>query len=87
MMTSDHFVKPLVLFSLYISEVVFKMVSTIFILLDIDECLDDSHGCSDKGVCTNTEGSYECHCKHGFVGDGRTCTGMYVLVISIIFHI
>ena len=44
--------------------------------VDVDECDDDSlHGCvgdADAGVCTNTVGSYECSCKAGYEGDGRT---------------
>ena len=59
------------------------MVSKIFILSDIDECLGDSHGCSVKGVCNNSDGSFECHCKNGFVGDGRNCTGMFAIVIIV----
>ena len=87
MVTRDYFVEPLILFSLDFGEDSCKMASTMFILSDIDECLDGSHGCSVKDVCTNTDGSYECHCKNGFVGDGRNCTGMFTIVFSIIFQI
>ncbi|OXB70821.1 UNVERIFIED_CONTAM: hypothetical protein H355_002145 [Colinus virginianus] len=36
---------------------------------DIDECAEhicDSYG-SEGVLCTNTEGSYECHCKQGYI--------------------
>ena len=31
--------------------------------------------CDKNAFCENTKGSYSCHCKHGFVGDGFNCTG------------
>lgn len=39
---------------------------------DVDECglgLDDCH---PEAVCTNTDGSFSCHCRKGYRGDGRT---------------
>ena len=37
-------------------------------------------------MCTNTEGSYVCRCKKGYIGDGQNCTGKIctsVLVFSV----
>ena len=31
--------------------------------------------CSENAVCNNTKGSYNCSCKPGYSGDGRTCEG------------
>ena len=31
-------------------------------------------GCDQYAQCTNTEGSRECECNSGFLGDGITCT-------------
>ena len=46
--------------------------------LDIVECDDhkDNIGCSQ--ICTNTEGSYECSCRNGYVldSDGHNCSGI-----------
>ena len=43
--------------------------------LDIDECSDGIHDCSQ--TCTNTEGSFICGCHSGYVldTDGFTCYG------------
>ena len=48
----------------------------ISINLDIDECSDDTDGCSQ--ICTNTNGSFICRCNRGFLldVDGATCNGM-----------
>lgn len=41
--------------------------------IDVDECLNRNHNCTD--FCVNTEGSYECKCSSGLVlsSDGQTC--------------
>ena len=44
--------------------------------IDVDECSsDEKNDCSSNAMCTNTEGSYVCRCKRGYVGDGKNCTG------------
>ncbi|XP_068739955.1 uncharacterized protein [Montipora capricornis] len=40
---------------------------------DIDECSGDKNNCDPDAICTNIEGSYNCTCKEGFFGDGRSC--------------
>jgi hypothetical protein len=40
---------------------------------DIDECENFTHDCSNNATCTNTDGSFECKCNEGFVGDGKIC--------------
>uniref|UniRef100_A0A1B0CSP3 Multiple epidermal growth factor-like protein 8 n=2 Tax=Lutzomyia longipalpis TaxID=7200 RepID=A0A1B0CSP3_LUTLO len=39
---------------------------------DVDECGLGLHDCHPEAKCTNTHGSYNCHCRRGFIGDGRT---------------
>ena len=48
---------------------------TPFTFVDIDECSKGSHVCHVNAGCTNTNGSYNCTCKEGFIGDGRSCSG------------
>lgn len=48
-----------------------------FLFVDIDECLTGESDCQQN--CFNSDGSYACGCKHGFVLDvnGWSCNGMY----------
>ena len=41
---------------------------------DIDEC-STGNECSANALCHNLHGSYNCTCKEGYYGDGKTCTG------------
>ncbi|PFX16148.1 Fibrillin-2, partial [Stylophora pistillata] len=38
---------------------------------DVNECEKGLHGCHADATCNNTEGSYNCSCKAGLIGDGR----------------
>lgn len=38
---------------------------------DVDECGLGLHDCHPRAVCTNTDGSFSCQCRKGYVGDGR----------------
>lgn len=48
--------------------------------LDRDECSDGSHDCDEKAICSNTRGSYVCKCKMGFMGNGKNCEGMSLVI-------
>lgn len=43
---------------------------------DIDECQENTHNCHEDGECINTDGSFRCECKVGFIGSGETCSGI-----------
>ena len=60
--------------------------TTLSPITDIDECADgDQNECDPNALCTNTEGSYVCRCLRGYKGDGRNCTGMFLLLLFLLF--
>ena len=49
------------------------------IAADVDECATNAtnrNDCSVNANCINTDGSFQCHCRSGFEGDGRICRGV-----------
>ena len=48
---------------------------------DIDECSDETDGCSQ--ICLNTDGSFACECNSGYIldVDGTGCDDMYKLIV------
>ena len=52
---------------------------------DIDECENDGlNSCHEDASCTNTEGSFDCHCNDGYSGNGTECTGKKIATSSYI---
>ena len=56
---------------------------------DVDECLTSQqtgglvlNDCSPLGTCINEIGSFNCSCKEGYSGNGRTCEGIFIQYIS-----
>ena len=47
----------------------------ILLFLDIDECAAQVNPCDAvvNSECENTDGSYNCQCKDGFVKNGANC--------------
>lgn len=43
-----------------------------FSIVDINECTENYHNCLNDAICKNKPGSFECQCKTGFEGDGKT---------------
>lgn len=52
--------------------------------IDINECEEETHKCSDLAKCVNIDGDYYCECHIGFEGDGETCTGVIYLYTCIV---
>ena len=60
--------------------VFFIRIENLFgILSDVNECAMNMSRCDDNANCTNTDGSYNCSCNHGYEGDGFNCTGNYLI--------
>ena len=53
-------------------------VHHILFLQDINECEENPSSCDVNANCTNTDGSYDCTCKTGYTGDGKSCSGKYL---------
>ena len=90
---------------LYNKNILFVVMSTTFLfevelnlvnifkhfISDVDECQISSHNCSDNATCINTEGSFNCSCKPGYIGNGYNCTGWcsvansFWLIFSLVF--
>ena len=49
--------------------------------LDINEC-STAYTCDSNADCVNTVGSYTCHCRNGFTGNGQSCTGNFMILMT-----
>ena len=63
------------------------MNCVVHIIIDINECSEESHNCDQ--ICTNTVGSFKCSCADGFKlsSDGRTCSGIQRTLYTVYFMI
>ena len=48
---------------------------------DVDECSDKIHVCDVNAKCTNTNGSHNCTCTDGYIGDGQSCQGALITIL------
>ena len=48
---------------------------------DVDECSDKIHVCDVNAKCTNTNGSHNCTCTDGYIGDGKSCQGTLITIL------
>jgi len=46
---------------------------------DINECEMETDNCDDNATCTDTIGSFNCTCNHGYDGDGVNCSSEFFL--------
>ena len=51
---------------------------------DVDECSDKIHVCDVNAKCTNTNGSHNCTCTDGYIGDGKSCQGALITILITI---
>ena len=78
-LTSSQTVFKILVYAL-IFRWIYNLIRYYFYNVDVDECGDDTDGCSQ--TCTNTEGSFTCGCTDGYVlnVDGTTCDGMHIVL-------
>ena len=50
-------------------------------VLDINECVANTHDCAAEADCKNIEGSFICTCYDGYEGNGKTCQGAEILTL------
>jgi cysteine-rich repeat protein len=41
---------------------------------DVDECDQQTDDCDVNAICKNTVGAFNCTCKNGYEGNGKSCT-------------
>jgi hypothetical protein len=58
---------------------------------DVNECkhYSQKHDCDRNAWCVNTPGSFICHCKKGYSGQGKagTCNGESIQSMSTLVHL
>ena len=65
-----------------------KIHANLFIYLfvhfypDLDECHAFPNSCHLNAECRNTQGSYSCHCRPGYQGNGLNCTCEFSFLFS-----
>ena len=67
---------------------------TYTIFVDVNECSDQTHDCSQ--LCNNSIGNFTCYCTEGYNLDidGKTCNGKllyleinYIYELTFFFHV
>ena len=55
-----------------------------FSTLEIKTCGTSRDDCSPYATCQDTgPATYTCTCNEGYTGDGKTCTGLFLLLLSL----
>lgn len=59
--------------------------SDVFLLhvTDVDEC-EEQDSCHANALCTNTKGGFNCSCLDGYRGDGFSCFGMCIALVTCV---
>ena len=70
----------------YMSSVLIVLIQDMnYLLPDVDECLLERHECHADADCTNGNGTHQCHCRHGYSGDGLNCKGNTLPMLMNVF--
>ena len=60
-----------------------NILYTCTLLSDIDECVEGTHDCQEKAYCTNHDGSFNCTCNSGYMGNGTSCQGKCYMLVAM----
>ncbi len=63
---------------MFLTLLLFIRTSLILLPPDLNECALNTDTCDDNAICTDNDGSFDCACRLGFIGDGDTCSGEWV---------
>ena len=60
----------------------FIVVSTreFFLNTDIDECSEGIDDCDINSDCADTDGSFTCTCREGYLGNGTFCSSKILFI-------
>jgi len=56
-------------------------------ILDLNECILETHNCHANATCTNIPGSFSCTCKIGYLGNGTFCQGLICFCLLLLFFL
>ena len=72
-----QYIRQWAIISMYTSCTYFvRLLSTVLVTIDIDECATDTDNCHTEATCFNTDGSFDCICNApAFMGNGTFCEG------------
>ena len=65
--------KDTIVFKLILSHKCF--IETLFSFTDIKECSQTPNPCHHNATCTELQGSFNCSCNQGYIGNGTYCKG------------
>ena len=57
----------------------------VFVCIDVDECEEGTAECHTNATCTNNDGSYNCSCVYGYIGDGWNCTSIVYYKKKVVY--
>ena len=61
--------------------VFFHLIAWYSSLLDVDECIEETHDCDDATeYCLNRKGSFNCECTDGYRKKASSCQGKLSMV-------
>ena len=62
----------------------FRVVFTrgIFLNADVNECSEGVDDCDINSDCADTDGSFSCTCREGYLGNGTFCSSKMLSIQS-----